>query len=64
MKLVRKIGNKNRINIPSDVLLQTGLKEGDAVYIDIVNINGYPTITMRGDKSYEEIRRSNNGLSI
>lgn len=64
MKLVRKIGNKNRINIPSDVLLQTGLKEGDAVYIDIVNINGYPTITMRGDKSYEEIGRSNNGLSI
>lgn len=64
MKLVRRIGNKNRINIPSDVLLQTGLKEGDAVYIDIVNINGYPTITMRGDKSYEEIRRNNNGLSI
>lgn len=64
MKLVRRIGNKNRINIPSDVLLQTGLKEGDAVYIDIVNINGYPTITMRGDKSYEEIRRNNNGLSV
>lgn len=64
MKLVRRIGNKNRINIPSDVLLQTGLREGDAVYIDIVNINGYPTITMRGDKSYEEIRRNNNGLSV
>lgn len=64
MKLVRRIGNKNRINIPSDVLLQTGLKEGDAVYIDIVNINGYPTITMRGEKSYEEIRRSDNGLFI
>lgn len=60
MKLVRRIGNKNRVNIPVDVLLQTGLKEGDAAYIDIVNINGYPTITMRGDKTYEEIRKLNN----
>lgn len=64
MKLVRRIGNKNRISIPTDVMLQIGLKEGDAVYIDIININGYPTITMKEDKTYEEIRKCNNGLSV
>ena len=44
--LVRRIGNKDRIALPKDITSQMNLKEGDAITIDIQNINGIPTITI------------------
>ena len=56
MWLKRKISPKNRISIPQDVMEQTLLKVGDTIYIDIANINGFPTIMIKGDKKYENRR--------
>lgn len=53
MWLKRKISPKNRISIPQDVMEQALLKVGDIIYIDITNINGFPTIMIKGDKKYE-----------
>lgn len=53
MWLKRKISPKNRISIPQDVMEQALLKVGDTIYIDIANINGFPTIIIKGDKKYE-----------
>lgn len=47
MVLVRRIGNKNRLSIPQDVMEQMNLKEGDAVNIDIQYKEGIPSIVIK-----------------
>lgn len=56
MLLIRRIGNKNRLAIPQDVMEQMNLKEGDAINIDIQNINSNPTILIRKGVIYGEYK--------
>lgn len=56
MVLVRRIGNKNRLSIPQDVMEQMNLNEGDAVTIDVEYIDSTPTITIRKGVIYAEFK--------
>ncbi|WP_304393423.1 AbrB/MazE/SpoVT family DNA-binding domain-containing protein [uncultured Clostridium sp.] len=44
MVLIRRIGEKGRLAIPKDVLRQMNIDEGDAVSIDIKDIDSISTI--------------------
>lgn len=55
MYLIRRIGVKDRLALPKDITTQMNLKEGDAVSIDIKNIDGVPTIIINKYKE-EDIR--------
>lgn len=55
MVLVRRVGNKNRLSIPQDVMEQMNLNEGDAVTIDVKYIDSIPIITIRKGVIYAKL---------
>lgn len=56
MILVRRIGDKNRLSIPQDVMEQMNLKVGDAINIDVQHIDGIPTIQIRKGVIYAKFK--------
>ncbi len=59
MKLYRRLDDKGRLAIPKDVLAQVKLDSYDEVEIDIIELNGYKTITISkmSDLTYNDKRK-------